>query len=87
MGNLEPSQPPEEHLPIVRPKDGDLAVRPRPHVAASTGPTLVVRVRPRGERRRDFRSRRRLRGMDELRRQQADGPPADGAPRSLDVLL
>jgi hypothetical protein len=87
MSDHEESPPPQEHFPIVRAKGGDLAVRHRFPAPVGKGRTVVVRIRARGERRRDFRRRQVLRGMDELRRQQAGIPPADCEPLWLDILL
>jgi hypothetical protein len=88
MSDHDESPSPQEFFPIVRAKAGELAVCPRLHpVAAGEGPAVVVHVRPRGDRRRDFRHRHRLRGMDELRRQQDSPPAADDGPIVLDILL
>jgi hypothetical protein len=87
MKQHEEWPPIDEHLPILRARDDSLAVSRHIPIVAAIGPTIFVRVRRRGERRQDFSRRHRMRGVDELRRQQAgDGPPAP-PPGSLDVLL
>ena len=87
MGRDEKDMAHPKQLPALRPSGkGLLAPRDAP-IDDTRGPTLHVRVRRRGERRRDHLRRYWFRGVDELRRQQAGGEPLEPPPASLDVLV
>jgi hypothetical protein len=87
MGRDEKDMAPPKQLPALRPSGkGLLPPRDAP-IDAKGGPTLHVRVRRRGERRRDHLRRYWFRGVDELRRQQAGDDPPKPPPRSLNVLI
>ena len=86
MGNHQDNLLPETSL-AVRHADEDGAGEPRRiPIAFQRGQAVFVRVRRRGDRRRDFLRRRCFRGVDELRRQQADSRPGGSHAGWVNVL-
>lgn len=67
----------EQDFPLVPARDAGPMLRRRADIVVRKASVRFARVLPRGERRRDFRRRYLLRGMDELRRRQnwVDPPP------------
>jgi hypothetical protein len=87
MGKRQDNPSHHSLLPLLRGGTELAAVSRSIPIAFRAEPTVVVRVRPRGERRRDHRRRYCFRGLDELRRQQAGREAPEPAANSLDVLL
>ncbi|MCY2929035.1 MAG: hypothetical protein NTV86_05985 [Planctomycetota bacterium] len=87
MSQEEPNNSATKHLPVLRGATGALASLRRRAGASTRGDAVFVRVRPHGERRRDFLRRFWFRGVDELRRQQRQADEKPPPRSSLDKLI